>query len=156
MSLLLAKNYLKKYGLEKDIIEFNTSTATVEEAALAIGCCPDEIAKSLAFLVNDQAIVVVVSGNSRIDNAKFKKEFGVKAKMIAALDVESLVGHAVGGVCPFGLKDNVLLYFDISLKKYNSVYPACGSSNSAIKIDLVKLENICDYKKYVDICKISN
>lgn len=153
MSLQRAKEYLKKYGLDNKIMEFDVSSATVAEAAKAINCKEEEIAKTLSFIVEDKPILIVVSGDSKIDNGKFKAEFHTKAKMIAFDDVENLVGHAVGGVCPFGVNDGVVIYLDNSLKRFETVYPACGSSNSAIKLTLDELEKITDYKSWVDVCK---
>ena len=153
MSLIRAKEYLKKYGLEDRIMEFEVSSATVEEAAKAINCKEEEIAKTLAFLVENKPILIVVAGDSKVDNSKYKEEFHTKAKMIPFEDVENLVGHAVGGVCPFGAKENVDIYLDNSLKRFNAIYPACGSSNSAIKLTLDELEKIVDYKNWVDVCK---
>ena len=153
MSLERAKNYLKGYGLDGEVMEFEMSSATVAEAALAINCQEAEIAKSLSFLVEDKPILIVASGNSKIDNAKFKAEFHTKAKMLAFDDVEGMIGHAVGGVCPFGAKDGVLIYLDESLKSHETIYPACGSSNSAIKLTPQKLEQIVKYEKWVDVCK---
>lgn len=134
-------------------MEFPVSSATVSEAARAIGCKEDEIAKTLSFLVDDKPILIVASGNARIDNRKFKDEFLQKAKMIAFEDVEKLIGHAVGGVCPFGVNADVDIYLDKSLKKFEIVYPACGSSNSAVKLTLNELETASAYKKWVDVCK---
>ena len=153
MAIERAKAYLKNYGLDGDIMEFSVSSATVAEAAVAIGCRGEEIAKSLSFMVDDCAILVVASGNSKIDNSKFKAEFHTKAKMLAFDEVEALIGHAVGGVCPFGVKENVKIYLDVSLKSYETIYPACGSSNSAIKLTPAKLEEIVPFEKWVDVCK---
>ena len=153
MSLQRAKDYLKKYNLEDQIMEFSVSSATVSDAAKAINCEEQDIAKTLSFLVADKPIVIVVSGDSKIDNSKYKAEFHTKAKMIPFEDVENLIGHAVGGVCPFGVKDDVTVYLDVSLKKLSTIYPACGTSNSAIKLTLEELEKITDYEKWVDVCK---
>jgi len=156
MSLLKAKEHLKKYGLEDKIMEFSVSSATVSEAAIAIGCKEDEIAKTLSFIVNDTPILIVASGNSRIDNKKFKEEFLQKAKMIAFEDVERYIGHSVGGVCPFGINDNADVYLDKSLKNFDIVYPACGSASSAVKLTLAELEKASEYKKWIDVCKDVN
>ncbi len=153
MSFEKAKNYLKKYGLDEKIMVFDVSSATVEEAAKAIGCKGEEIAKSLSFLVNEKPVLVIASGNARIDNSKFKGEFHTKAKMIPFEKVEALIGHAVGGVCPFGIHEKVAVYLDVSLKKFENVYPACGSSNSAVRLTLEEMENIICYEKWVDVCK---
>ncbi len=153
MSFIKAKEYLKKYNLEDRIKEFSVSSATVALAAEAIKCTEDEIAKSLSFLLADEPILIIVSGASKIDNKKYKEEFKCKAKMIPAEDVEKLIGHGVGGVCPFGINDNVKVYLDVSLKKHQIVYPACGSSNSAVKLKINELEKVSNYLKWVDVCK---
>ena len=153
MSLVRVKEYLKKYNLDNRIMEFDVSSATVSKAAIAIGCKEEEIAKTMGFIVNDKGIVIVVAGDKRIDNSKYKKEFHTKAKMVPFDMVESLLGHEVGGVCPFGLNDGVLVYLDISLKNFDYVYPACGSHNSAIKLSLDELEKAANYVKWVDVCK---
>ena len=153
MSFIKAKQHLEIYKLENCIIEFEESTATVALAALALGVTEGEIAKSLSFLLGDNPILVIVAGDKRIDNHKFKEEFKVKAKMISFEMVESLIGHAAGGVCPFGVNSNVLVYLDISLKKYNYVYPACGTSNTAVKLLIEELETASKYLKWVDVCK---
>lgn len=153
MSLVRAKEYLKKYGLENKIMEFDVSSATVKEAAKAINCKEGEIVKTLSFIVNDIPILIAVAGDSKIDNSKFKAEFQIKAKMIPFDNVEELIGHAVGGVCPFGINENVEVYLDNSLKRFAIVYPACGSSNSAVKLTLDELETASNYKKWIDVCK---
>lgn len=153
MSLIKVKEYLKKYNYDDEIMEFDLSTATVEEASRELKCTPGEIAKSLSFIVNDDVIVIVVKGDNKIDNHKFKETFHVKAKMIDRDSVEELTGHIPGGVCPFGLNDNVKVYLDISLKKYEYVYPACGSANSAIKLSIPELEKLSNYVKWVDVTK---
>lgn len=153
MSLLRAKEHLQKYGLENKIMEFDVSSATVEEAANAIKCKKEEIAKTLSFIIGDKAILIVISGDSKIDNSKFKSEFQTKAKMIPFDNVEELIGHTVGGVCPFGINENVDVYLDNSLKRFEIIYPACGSSNSAVKLTLNELEKASNYKKWVDVCK---
>ena len=153
MSLVSVKEYLKKYNIDDRIMEFDVSSATVSEAAIALSCREEEIAKTMGFMVNDKAIVIVVAGNKKIDNSKYKKEYYTKAKMVPFDDVENVLGHEVGGVCPFGLNDDVSVYLDVSLKKYDYVYPACGSHNSAIKLSLEELENASNYVKWVDVCK---
>lgn len=153
MSLIKVKEYLKKYNYDDKIMEFDLSTATVEEASRELKCTPGEIAKSLSFIVNDDVIVIVVKGDNKIDNHKFKETFHVKAKMIDRDSVEELTGHIPGGVCPFGLNDNVKVYLDISLKKYEYVYPACGSANSAIKLSIPELEKLSNYVEWIDVTK---
>ncbi|MBQ6539014.1 MAG: YbaK/EbsC family protein [Bacilli bacterium] len=153
MSFTRAKEYIGKFGLAGNIMEFNESSATVDEAAHAIGCDGDEIGKTLSFLIGEDPILILVSGNARIDNSKYKQEFKTKAKMIKFDDVERLIGHAVGGVCPFGVNDNVKIYLDESLKKHEIIYPAAGSSNSAVKLTISELEEITNYEKWIDVCK---
>lgn len=153
MSLIKVKEYLKKYNYDDEIMEFDLSTATVEEASRELKCTPGEIAKSLSFIVNDDVIVIVVKGDNKIDNHKFKETFHVKAKMIDRDSVEELTGHIPGGVCPFGLNDNVKVYLDVSLKNYEYVYPACGSTNSAIKLSIPELEKLSNCVEWIDVTK---
>jgi len=153
MSFVKAKEHLEKYGLENKIMEFEVSSATVKEAAEAINCKEDEIAKTLSFIVDDKPILIVVAGASKVDNGKYKKEFQTKAKMISFEDVEKNIGHSVGGVCPFGINEDVEVYLDNSLKKFEIIYPACGSSNSAVKLTIEELEKASEFKKWVDVCK---
>ncbi len=148
-----AKKHLEKYELDNRIIEFSTSTATVALAAAALGITEGEIAKTMAFMVGNEAILVVVAGDKRIDNAKYKAKFHVKAKMISYDEVEKIVGHAGGGVCPFGINDNIKVYLDESLKVYEYVYPACGNAASAVKLLISELEVASNYIEWVDICK---
>ena len=147
-----AKEHLDKYGMGSLVAEFDVSSATVGEAAIAVGVTEGEIAKTLSFIVDEKPILIVVAGDVKIDNAKYKAEFHAKAKMIPFEDVEGLIGHAVGGVCPFGVNDDVTIYLDESLKKCEAVYPACGSSNSAIKLTIEQLENITNYESWIDVC----
>lgn len=156
MSLIRAKEYLKKYGLENKIMEFDIPSATVKEAAKAINCKEESIVKTLSFIVNDKPILIAIAGDTRIDNGKFKSEFQTRAKMIPCENVEELIGHAVGGVCPFGINENVEVYLDNSLKRFKIVYPACGSSNSAVKLTLDELEKTSNCKKWIDVCKEIN
>ena len=148
-----AKNHLIKYNLENRIIEFSISTATVALAASALGITEGEIAKTMAFMVGSDPILVVAAGDKRIDNAKYKACFNTKAKMIAYDEVECIIGHAAGGVCPFGINDNIKVYLDESLKVYEYVYPACGNSASAVKLLISELEVASNYIEWVDICK---
>ena len=154
MSIEKARDYLKRYGLENEIMEFDVSSATVEQAAIAVGCREHEIAKTLSFIVEEKPILIVAAGDCKIDNPKYKAQFQLKAKMIPFEEVETLIGHAVGGVCPFGVNDGVTVYLDSSLKRFEYVYPACGSSNSAIKLTVEQLESISGYKEWIDVCKI--
>lgn len=155
MSFIKAKEHLKKYGYENKIMEFEVSSATVKEAALALNCDEDEIAKTLSFIVNDKPILIVVSGSSKIDNSKYKQEFKTKAKMIPFDEVENKIGHAAGGVCPFGINSDIYVYLDVSLKEHEIVYPACGSSNSAVKLTIDELEKSSMFKKWIDVSKKS-
>lgn len=157
MSLVGVKSYLAKFGLDNDIIEVNDSSATVHDAAISLNTDEDRIAKSLSFLVGEDVVVIVVSGRSKIDNHKYKAFFHKKAKMIPFDDVEKLTTHPVGGVCPFDLPENVQVYLDNSLKKYDTVFPACGSPNSAIEISIDNLEKTSNYKSWIDVTtKIDN
>ena len=153
MSFIKAKSYLKQFNLEDRIMEFDVSSATVEEAAKAINGIEGEIVKTLSFVVNENPILIDLAGDSKIDNAKYRKEFNTKAKMIPFDDVENLIGHNVGGVCPFGINENVIVYLDESLKRFEVLYPACGSSNSAVKLTIKELEKTSNYKKWIDVCK---
>lgn len=156
MSLIKAKEHLKKYGLDNKIMEFPVSSATVQEAAIALNCKKQEIAKTLSFTIDDNPILIVTAGDQKIDNSKFKAEFHTKAKMIPFDEVEPKIGHGVGGVCPFGINDNVKVYLDTSLKRFQTVYPACGTSNSAIKLTISELEKASNYIKWIDVCKNIN
>ena len=153
MSIERGRAYFAQFGMEDQVIEFNVSSATVELAAAALNCEPQRIAKTLSFLVDGQAVLIVAAGDARIDNPKYKTQFGVKAKMIAAEDVEPLIGHGIGGVCPFGINEGVMVYLDESLKRFITVYPACGSGNSAIKLTIPQLEQYSGYTAWVDVCK---
>ena len=153
MSYQKAKEHLERYNLSDRIILFEESTATVALAAEALGVTNGEIAKSLSFIINDKPILIIAAGDKKIDNAKYKREFLVKAKMIPFEEVENYIGHAAGGVCPFGVNNNVMIYLDISLKQYEYVYPASGTANSAVKLLISELEQTSNYIKWVDVCK---
>jgi len=153
MSVELVKKYFENTELEGKVLEFPTSSATVELAADAVGTEPDRIAKTMAFLLGDEAMVIVVSGLSRIDNKKFKAQFHTKAKMIPFAAVEEYLGHPPGGVCPFALKEGVKVYLDVSLRAHETVFPAAGSENSAIETTIDQLERFTSYKEWVDVCK---
>lgn len=153
MSIEKVRNYFKDFGLEDRIREFDTSSATVELAAAALNCQPERIAKSLSFIVKDKTVIIVTAGDVKIDNKKFKEFFATKAKMIEKDRVEELIGHEVGGVCPFALKDGVDVYLDQSLKRFDTVFPACGSSNSAIELTIEELEKYSNYKDWIDVTK---
>lgn len=154
MSVEKVKKYFEAFGIDSRIKEFDTSSATVELAARALGCAPERIAKSLTFRKDGGVIMVVAAGDTKIDNKKFKTEFGLKAKMLTPDEVIESVGHAIGGVCPFALNGGVSVYLDGSLKRFETVYPACGSSNSAIELTCEELEKYSGYEKWVDVCKI--
>ena len=153
MSIEKVKNYFKDFGLEDRIREFDTSSATVELAAAALNCQPERIAKSLSFIVKDKPVIIVTAGDVKIDNKKFKNIFETKARMIDKDRVEDLIGHEVGGVCPFAVKGGVEVYLDQSLKRFDTVFPACGSSNSAIELRLDELEKYSKYKEWIDVTK---
>ena len=153
MSVELVKKYFENTELEGKVLEFPTSSATVELAADAVGTEPDRIAKTMAFLLGDEAIVIVVSGLSRIDNKKFKAQFHTKPKMIPFAAVEEYLGHPPGGVCPFALKEGVKVYLDVSLRAHETVFPAAGSENSAIETTIDQLERFTSYEEWVDVCR---
>jgi len=153
MAIEEVREYFKKWNLEDKILEFDVSSATVELAAQAVGCEPKRIAKTLSFMVDGKAILIVVAGDAKIDNSKYKAQFSTKAKMLTLDEVIDLIGHAVGGVCPFGIKDGVKVYLDESLKRFKTVFPACGSSNSAIELTIEELEKYSNYSSWVDVCK---
>ncbi|MEN6566718.1 MAG: YbaK/EbsC family protein [Veillonellales bacterium] len=154
MAIEAVKNYFKQYDREKDILEFDESSATVELAAHALNVIPARIAKTLSFKSGQGCILVVTAGDTKVDNHKFKAEFGIKAKMLSPDEVLALTGHAVGGVCPFGI-DNpaVRVFVDVSLKRFKTVFPACGSSNSAIELNCDELYLYSQGLKWVDVCK---
>jgi prolyl-tRNA editing enzyme YbaK/EbsC (Cys-tRNA(Pro) deacylase) len=154
MAIEKVKEYFKQYDMEEKVLEFEKSSATVELAAAALGCEPARIAKTLSFLVGDCPILIVAAGDTKIDNAKYKAQFGKKAKMLSAEQVIEFIGHAVGGVCPFAVNDGVKVYLDESLKRFETVFPACGSSNSAIELTIEQLEQHSGYLEWVDVCKI--
>lgn len=157
MSIEKVREYLKQFNREKDIIELEHSSATVQLAAEALGVEPERIAKTLSFEIPEGAILVVAAGDARIDNKKFKSQFGLKAKMLSPEEVIEFTGHAIGGVCPFAIENkNVKIYLDDSLKRFETVYPACGSGNSAIKLTLDDLEKLCGAVNWIDVCKIQN
>ena len=145
---------LHDLGIDSRILEFSVSSATVELASQALGCAPERIAKTLSFMVGGGAILIVAAGDAKIDNSKYKAEFGTKAKMLTPDEASELVGHAVGGVCPFAVNDGVKVYLDESLKRFETVYPACGSSNSAIELTIPELSEYSGYIKWVDVCKL--
>ena len=153
MSIEKVRNYFKSYGIEDKILEFDMSSATVELASKALNCEPCRIAKTLSLMVNGEAILIVTAGDMKIDNPKYKAQFGTKAKMLKPDEVTELVGHSVGGVCPFAVNEGVKVYLDESLKRFETVFPACGSSNSAIELTIPELEKYSAYVSWVDVCK---
>lgn len=153
MAIERVREYLKQFNIEEKIQEFEVSSATVQLAAAALGCEPERIAKTLSFMVDEKPILIVAAGDAKIDNPKYKAMFHTKAKMIHAEEVEGLIGHAVGGVCPFGINEGVTVYLDESLKRFTTVFPACGSSNSAIELTIPELEKYSGYDSWIDVCK---
>lgn len=153
MSMERASDYLKQCGLEERIQVFEVSSATVELAAQAVGCEPAHIAKTLSFKVDGQAVLIVTAGDAKVDNGKYKEQFHTKAKMLTPDEVTGMVGHSVGGVCPFGIEEGVRVFLDQSLKRFDFVYPACGSGNSAVKLTIPELERCSCPETWVDVCK---
>ena len=153
MSIDKVSAFFKQYGMEERIREFEVSSATVELAAEVLHCEPCRIAKTLSFMVNENPILIVAAGDARIDNHKYKEQFGTKAKMLTPEETVSLIGHAVGGVCPFAVNKDVSVYLDISLKRFDTVFPACGSSNSAIELTIDELERYSAFLQWIDVCK---
>lgn len=153
MSVERVREYFRKFGIEDRILEFETSSATVELAAQAVGCEPARIGKTLSFKVEEQPILILTAGDAKIDNGKYKARFGKKATMLKFEEVEPFIGHGVGGVCPFGIKEGVEVYLDVSLKRFESVYPAAGSENSAVEMTMDDLERYAESRGWVDVCK---
>lgn len=153
MAIEKVRDYFKQYNMEDKILEFAVSSATVQLAAEAVGCEPERIAKTLSFIVDGKPILIVAAGDGKIDNSKYKATFHTKAKMLHFEEVEDLIGHAVGGVCPFGINEGVTVYLDDSLKRFTTVFPACGSSNSAIELTIPELEQYSGYDSWIDVCK---
>lgn len=154
MSLENGTNYLKEKGYADRVMVFDVSSATVELAAVAVGTEPARIAKSLTFMVEEQPVMIICAGDAKINNAKYKAYFHKKAKMLTREEVNELIGHDVGGVCPFGIKDGVDIYLDDSLKRFDIVYPACGSANSAVRLTPEELFELSGSKEWIDVCKI--
>lgn len=153
MAVGKVKDFFAKMNMEDRVVEFEASSATVELAAALIGCEPKRIAKTLSFMADGKPILIVAAGDARVDNAKYKAQFGVKARMLTPEETETLVGHAVGGVCPFAINEGVTVYLDESLKRFETVFPACGSSNSVIELTVPELETYSSYTSWVDVCK---
>ncbi len=154
MSLEKVKDFFDKYSMKDRVIELDESSATVALAAHALGCEEARIAKTISLHLGDKVILVVCAGDAKIDNAKYKYRFSTKAKMLSFDEVEPLVGHAVGGVCPFAVNDGVSVYLDESLKRFETVFPACGSANSAIELTIPELEKYSSCTDWVDVCKL--
>lgn len=154
MSIEKVREYFKKNNMENRIKEFEVSSATVELAAKAVNCEPARIAKTLSFKIDEKPILIVIAGDAKIDNHKYKERYGKKAKMLTHEEVLNLIGHPVGGVCPFAIKDGVEVYLDESLKRFKTIYPACGSNNSAIELSIEELEKYSNYSSWVNVCKI--
>ncbi len=153
MAITEVREYFKSYNMESRILEFPVSSATVALAAEALECEPNKIAKTLSFLVDNQPILVVTAGDGKIDNKKYKATFHTKAKMLSPDQVTDLIGHGIGGVCPFAVKPGVTTYLDKTLQAFDTVFPACGSSNSAIELTLEELEYHAHAVQWVDVCK---
>ena len=153
MAIEKVRQYFRTLGIDDRIQEFPVSSATVELAAEALHCEPCRIAKTLSFMVNGSPVLIVAAGDAKVDNPKYKAQFGTKAKMLTPDEAESLVGHAVGGVCPFAVNEGVQVYLDASLKRFETVFPACGSSNSAIQLTIEELEKYSGFTSWIDVCK---
>lgn len=155
MSIERVREYFKGFGIEDRMLEFDVSSATVELAAQALGCEGKRIAKTLSFHVDGKVVLIVAAGDAKIDNSKYKGYFHAKAKMLSYDEAESLIGHAVGGVCPFAVNDNVEVYLDESLRRFETVYPAVGSSNSAIELTPDELEKYStNFVEWINVCKL--
>lgn len=155
MAIERVRAFFAEEGIADRILEFDTSSATVELAAAAVGCEPARIAKTLSFRVGDRVALIVAAGDARIDNPKFKAQFHCKAKMLSADEAEELIGHAVGGVCPFAVNEGCDVYLDESLRRFETVFPACGSSNSAIELTCEELDRYAHPVAWVDVCKLA-
>ena len=153
MSIDKVKEYFRNFGMEDQILEFDVSSATVELAAQAVGCEPARICKSLSFKIDERTILILTAGDAKVDNKKYKAFYSAKAKMLAPDEGIERSGHAIGGVCPFAVNEGVEVYLDESMKRFDYVYPAAGSNNSAIKLTLPELEKYSGYKEWVDVCK---
>lgn len=147
-----AKAYLTSQGYEDRIRVFDVSSATVELAAVAVGTEPAHIAKSLTFMVEDGPVMIIAAGDAKVNNGKFKAFFHTKAKMLTREEVNALIGHDVGGVCPFGINSGVTVYLDVSLKRFEQIYPACGSANSAVELTPAELETLSGCREWIDVC----
>ncbi len=153
MSIDNVREYFNKFGIGNRVQEFDMSSATVELAAKALKCEPCRIAKTLSFMADGNPILIVMAGDTKIDNSKYKVKFKTKAKMLTPDEVLTFIGHAVGGVCPFAVNEGVTVYLDKSLKRFNTVFPACGSGNSAIELTIEEIEKYSNYYEWIDVCK---
>ena len=153
MAIEKVKEFFRQHGMEDKVLEFETSSATVELAAQALHCEPCRIAKTLSFMGEEGPLLVVAAGDAKIDNPKFKAQFGTKPKMLTPEENVELIGHAVGGGCPFAVNDGVKIYLDESLKRFETVFPACGSANSAIELTMEELETYSSFAAWIDVCK---
>lgn len=156
MSVERVRAYFKEFGLEDKVVELSDSSTTVELAAKALGCAPERIAKTIACKLSDKAILIVAAGDTKIDNKKYRNTFGEKAKMLSFEEVEPTIGYPVGGVCPFAVNAGVVIYLDESLKRFDYVFPAAGSGNSAIKMTIPELELYSRFTSWIDVCKIND
>ena len=154
MAIEKVREYFESFGAAARIREFDVSSATVELAAQALGCAPERIAKTLSFKTADGCMLILAAGDARIDNHKFKEKFHMKAKMLSADEVLELVGHPVGGVCPFGCKEGIPVYLDVSLQRFETVFPAVGSPSSAIELNLDELYKYSNALEWIDVCKL--
>lgn len=153
MAIEKVRAFFARFGMADRIMEFDVSSATVELAAQALSCEPCRIAKTLSFHADGAPVLIVAAGDAKVDNPKYKAQFGVKAKMLSPGEAQALIGHAVGGVCPFAVNEGVKVYLDASLRRFETVYPACGSSNSAIELTLPELEQYSGAAAWIDVCK---
>ncbi len=154
MSIDRVKEYFRDRGMENRVLEFGVSSATVELAARALGCEDCRIAKTLSFRMGERIVLIVAAGDAKIDNKKYKSQFGMKAKMLSSEETEPLVGYAAGGICPFAVNNGVEIYLDESLKRFETVFPACGSSNSAIELTIPELDEFAGSRGWVDVCRL--
>ena len=152
MAFETAKKYLEDRGYGDRVLVFDVSSATVELAAKAVGTEPERIAKSLTFLVDDRPVMILCAGDAKVNNTKYKAFFHTKAKMLSPDQVRELIGHEIGGVCPFGIREGVTVYLEESLKRFDVVYPACGSGNSAVRLTIPELEELSGYTSWIDVC----
>ena len=153
MAIEKVREYFRQFGMEGRVQEFDVSSATVDLAAAALGCEPCRIAKTLSFMTEEGPVLIVAAGDAKIDNTKYKAQFHTKAKMLTPDEAVELVGHAVGGVCPFAINDGVKVYLDESLRRFETVFPAAGSGSSAIELTLAELENYSNSTAWIDVCK---